>query len=76
MVRRPCNYVQKKTVDYTRKLRDSLQQLLTDGHLFISNNLAERSIRSVSKGRKNDISIRVYLLPKRIPLSIFIPNSK
>ncbi|CEI80886.1 Transposase IS66 family protein [Oceanobacillus oncorhynchi] len=43
----------QKAVDYTQKLRDSLQRFLTDGRLFISNNLAERSIRPVTVGRKN-----------------------
>nr|WP_152656277.1 IS66 family transposase [Oceanobacillus sp. CFH 90083] len=43
----------QKTVDYTKKLRISLQHFLTDGHLFISNNLAERSIWPVTVGREN-----------------------
>lgn len=43
----------KKAVDYTLKLKDSLSAFLENSELVISNNLAERSIRPITVGRKN-----------------------
>ena len=43
----------RKAINYTLKLKTSLGAFLENSQLVISNNLAERSIRPVTVGRKN-----------------------
>ena len=42
-----------KAIDYSLKYETTFRMILEDGNLVLSNNLAERAIKSLVIGRKN-----------------------
>ena len=42
-----------KAIDYSLKYESTFRMILEDGNLVLSNNLAERAVKSLVIGRKN-----------------------
>ncbi|RJP77076.1 transposase, partial [Streptococcus pseudopneumoniae] len=42
-----------RAIEYSLKYEETFKAILKDGHLVLSNNLAERAIKSLVMGRKN-----------------------